>query len=51
MENRKFIKPLAELVEFYDTDIIVTSGEGDVGEINYPWWGGGFGGPDTPSNS
>ena len=38
MENEKrFTKPEAEVVEFYDDDIILTRGEGDMGDIIYPW--------------
>ena len=47
MENKRFIKPEAEVINFYDNDIILTSG--DMGDINYPWWGGGEGGfPGNP---
>ena len=47
-KEKRFVKPEAEIVEFYNDDIILTSGEGDVGGINYPWWGnGGFPGGDT----
>lgn len=49
MENeKKYVKPEADIIEFNNEDIIVTSGEGDIGGINYPWWGnGGFPGGDT----
>lgn len=36
-KDNKFVKPEAEIVEFGNEDIIVTSGEGDVGQISYPW--------------
>ena len=40
MKNKKeFINPEAEVVEFYDNDIILTSGEGDIGGVSYPWGG------------
>ena len=32
-----FIKPEAEMIEFFNDDIILTSGKGDMGGINYPW--------------
>ncbi len=49
MENKRFIKPEALVIKFYDDDIILTSGEGDVGGgINYPWWGGDTGLPGNP---
>lgn len=42
--DKKFIKPEADIVEFLNEDIIVTSGE--------EWWGhgnlGGIDGPDVP---
>ena len=38
MEKEKmFEKPEAEIVEFCAEDIIVASGENDMGEISYPW--------------
>lgn len=40
-KENKFIKPAAEVIEFDNEDIILTSGEGDVGSIDYPWWGNG----------
>ena len=39
--ENKFIKPEAEVIEFNNEDIILTSGEGDVGSIDYPWNNGG----------
>lgn len=39
-KEKKFTRPEAEVIEFYDEDIILTSGEGDIGNISYPWWGG-----------
>ena len=30
MEEKRFLKPEAEVIEFYDSDIIVTSNIGDV---------------------
>lgn len=43
-DTKKFEKPTAIVIEFEDNDIITDS----IGDINYPWWGGGFDGPDTP---
>ena len=38
MEKEKvFVKPEADVFEFNNEDIILTSGEGDVGSIDYPW--------------
>ena len=35
MEEKKYLKPEAEVVEFGDTDIIVTSGPmGEIGGVN-----------------
>ena len=47
-KEKRFVKPEAEIVEFYNDDIILTSGEGDVGGINYPWWNGD---EDLPSDT
>ena len=38
--EKRFINPEAEVIEFYDDDIILTSGEGDIGGVSYPWGGG-----------
>ena len=38
--EKRFTNPEAEIVEFYDNDIILTSGEGDIGGVSYPWGGG-----------
>ena len=47
-KDNKFIEPNAEIIRFYDNDIILTS---DLGEINYPWWGGDEGGfPGNPTD-
>ena len=49
MKNKKrFLIPEAEIIRFNNDDIILTSGEGDIGEINHPWWGGGN--PGFPGN-
>ena len=32
MEEKKFLKPEAEVIEFNDSDIIVTSG--DIGDVD-----------------
>ena len=47
-KEKRFVKPEAELIEFFNEDIILTSGEGDVGGINYPWWNGD---EDLPSDT
>ena len=48
-KEKRFVKPEAEIVEFCNDDIIVTSGEGDIGGgINYPWWNGD---EDLPSDT
>ena len=47
-KEKRFVKPEAEIVEFCNDDIILTSGEGDVGGINYPWWNGD---EDLPSDT
>ena len=49
---KKFEKPIACIIEFENNDIITSSGNGDIGGIGYPWWGGGggFDGPDTPAD-
>lgn len=40
MENeKKYVKPEADIVEFENEDIILTSGEGDIGGASYPWHG------------
>ena len=36
-KEKKFNKPEAEIVEFNNDDIILTSGEGVMGNIGYPW--------------
>ena len=47
-EEKRFEKPIANVIEFDDADIVSTS---SIGGINYPWWGGdGFDGPDTPAD-
>ena len=35
--EKRFIKPEIEIIEFCNDDIILTSGEGDMGGIAYPW--------------
>ena len=36
MKNEKrFIKPEAQVIEFLNDDIITDS---SIGDINYPWW-------------
>lgn len=35
MDDKKFIKPEAIVIDFQDTDIIVTSGpNGEIGDVN-----------------
>jgi len=34
MDDKRFIKPEANVIEFQDTDIIVTSGMGEIGGVN-----------------
>lgn len=48
-KEKIFEKPIAIVIEFNNDDIILTSGEGDIGGINYPYWWGGTDGPDSPA--
>lgn len=38
--EKRFTNPEAEIIEFNNDDIILTSGEGDIGGVSYPWGGG-----------
>ena len=36
-EEKKFLKPEAEIVEFTNDDIITRSDENDFDSMSYPW--------------